>query len=438
MSAASGKRILMVSHVLPIPPAAGNEQRIYKLLRWLREAGHQVTLVLRLAGMSTVSAERLLGLREIVAALYLVTAASYETFPSFGRQARRRAVHAIEDGFRRRGLRPPSMLRYPRLQALEDQLCPYNLVGEVGGLCERLGPEVMIAEYVFMSRCLLVAPRGTLRVIDCHDVYSQRAERVETHGVTDPFCINREEEKVCLERADLLMAIQDTEHRALRALSIRGDVITVGVDFDLPDLSGAGSGPVPGRILYVGSDNAINARALQLFLARAWPKIREGHPRAFLHVAGDVSRHVPSSAPAVVPLGFVSSLADEYRRAEIVINPAAAGTGLQIKTVEALTWAKPMVLWPNGAEGLVGVDTAELPVQVATTWEDFAGKVVLLLGDPTLRRELSERARALIRNRFSKEAAYGALAERLSRRIALERRWEHELAARVSKVVRRS
>jgi hypothetical protein len=56
-----------------------------------------------------------------------------------------------------------------------------------------------------------------------------------------------------------------------------------------------------------------------------------------------------------------------------VINPTAAGTGLKVKTVEALSHLRPIVAWPNGLEG-VPPEIAALvpPVQ---DWLEFAERV---------------------------------------------------------------
>ena len=51
-------------------------------------------------------------------------------------------------------------------------------------------------------------------------------------------------------------------------------------------------------------------------------------------------------------LGHKENIEKEYAEATVVINPAWIGTGLKIKTVEALARGKALVTTPKGIEGL--------------------------------------------------------------------------------------
>jgi len=58
-----------------------------------------------------------------------------------------------------------------------------------------------------------------------------------------------------------------------------------------------------------------------------------------------------------------------------VINPAVAGTGLKIKTVEAIAHLRPVVGWPHNRDGLP--DAFKQFVYEATNWRDFAQELAL-------------------------------------------------------------
>ncbi|HEY6838482.1 MAG TPA: glycosyltransferase, partial [Geobacteraceae bacterium] len=104
-------------------------------------------------------------------------------------------------------------------------------------------------------------------------------------------------------------------------------------------------------------------------------------------------------------------LTDEYRRAAIVINPIVAGTGLKIKSVEALCHGKALVTTVNGAEGIACAD--EPPFVVAHDWKDFAEAVVTLLENGQRRLALQKRALNFARANFVTERVYAPLAEAL-------------------------
>src|SRR5581483_3395143 len=101
----------------------------------------------------------------------------------------------------------------------------------------------------------------------------------------------------------------------------------------------------------------------------AWPRIRRDVPDAELLVAGKVGRFLPADVPGVMRLGTVDDLDPLYEQARVVINPAVAGTGLKIKTLEALCHFRPIITWPNGTDGLAP-ELAAL-CTVASDWHDF-------------------------------------------------------------------
>jgi hypothetical protein len=78
-----------------------------------------------------------------------------------------------------------------------------------------------------------------------------------------------------------------------------------------------------------------------------------------------------------------------------VINPAIAGTGLKIKTVEALSQLRPVVAWPAGVEGVT--PEARRFCRVATDWPEFARHVVAALTDTTALTELANHCEVLAR-----------------------------------------
>ena len=75
----------------------------------------------------------------------------------------------------------------------------------------------------------------------------------------------------------------------------------------------------------------------------------------------------------------MEDLALAYGSAEVVVNPMQFGTGLKIKTLEALGYARALVTTPCGATGLEeGAGTA---FQMASDARSFADEVSRLLMD---------------------------------------------------------
>jgi hypothetical protein len=258
---------------------------------------------------------------------------------------------------------------------LQRSFCPDVLVEVVLKLEERFAPEVLLAEYVFMARPFRVLRPSLRKVIDTIDVFSNKADKVEAHGVADALALSEADEAALLGRADLLIAIQAEEAADLRRLAPRVPVVEVGVDFVVPERAlPPASAPI---ILLVASANPLNVKGLRDFLRFAWPIVRREVPEAELRVVGSVGASIDVRCPGLQVLGVVSDVTSVYADARVVINPAVAGTGLKIKTVEALCQGRPIVLWPSGVEGIDPEMRAGC--HVATNWFDFALRLIDVL-----------------------------------------------------------
>jgi hypothetical protein len=162
----------------------------------------------------------------------------------------------------------------------------------------------------------------------------------------------------------------------------------------------------------VGSKNPMNEQGLRDFLRLCWPLVRRSGPKAELHVVGSVGTGVGYVPEGVLILGQVEDLTDEYEQTRLVINPVAAGTGLKIKTVEALSQLRPVVCWPAGADGLSG--PALEHCFIANDWSAFARLIAKILHDDALAAS-SLTARQALADHFYAERVYAPLLNVLNR-----------------------
>lgn len=211
-----------------------------------------------------------------------------------------------------------------------------------------------------------------------------------------------------LRRSDLIVAIREDDAQTFHRLLPEKEVITAyPALLPLPP----NHAPLPDRCLFVAADNLANREGIQWFLNEAWPQIRAARPAAELHLCGTICRTLPpGDPPGVVRRGFVDSLEAIYNEAAVVIVPLLRGSGVKIKLMEALAHGKACVATPIGTEGVPALEEC---VCVAATPEAFAQGVVRLLGDAEARRTLEKRAFETIKERFSAEACYGPLLERI-------------------------
>jgi glycosyltransferase involved in cell wall biosynthesis len=293
--------------------------------------------------------------------------------------------------------------RSQELHKLESMFCHDPVIATVLHLQQCLGPHVLQVEYVWMTRLLPLVRPDVLKVIDTIDVFSSIDRKVGMFGVRD-VTVSPDEEAELLRRGDLIVAIQDEECQELQRLAPGMPVVTAGVDFDVV---GDAAGSSDAQILFVASGNPRNRKGLTDFVQLAWPRIRRRVPDAKLVVVGAVAaaiagRHVPGLRVA----GAVEDVAPLYRQAALVINPVVAGTGVKIKTIEALCHLRPIVTWPAGVDGLD--ERLAARCVVVRDWYAFAKAVVDVLTRSDV-PQFTNDDRALIAELLSPETTYAAL-----------------------------
>ena len=90
-----------------------------------------------------------------------------------------------------------------------------------------------------------------------------------------------------------------------------------------------------------------------------------------------------------------------------MLVPLWSGSGLRIKLVEGLAYAKPIITTSIGAEGIPYTKNKEL--LIADTSQEFVNAIVSLLSNPTQKQQLQINARVLAESQFN----YQKLASQL-------------------------
>lgn len=244
----------------------------------------------------------------------------------------------------------------------------------------------VIVEYVFMSKALLNFDGSVLKIIDTHDIFTDRHLKYTNAGISDTFfSTTKKEESKGLDRADLILAIQDKERIQFESMT-KKQIITLGHKIKLKK-------PVPrikqtNHILYAGSGNTSNIEGIQNFITNIFPKVKSSIPSATLIVAGNICSHLTKTHGCRL-LGEIKDIHSAYEQADIVINPAVLGTGLKIKNIEALGFSKPMVTTRHSAKGIATDPNAFF---IAENDEEFSHYIIRLLNDSHLYNEMSKNA----------------------------------------------
>lgn len=328
------ERLLIVSPTPFLPSDAGNRVRIRNLIEAIRRIGVEVHFLhVRRERGDEAAMSALLGQGRVRSISY-ARPPRRESLPGKGR----RLLRQIYDKDAR------------HLWGLDDWYDP-AITDAVLEWHAQVGFSAVMVEYVFFSELFEHLPEKVLKVLDTHDRFTLRHRLYYERGMAPKFfSTSYHDEARGLARADLILAIQDREREAFAGMTAR-PVLTLGHLVQIEDRFRSDAGAPGPTLLIIGSDNEINVDGLGCFLDEDWPAIKRALPHSRLLVAGGVGKHAPREAD-IESLGFVESLATAYGMADVVINPVRSGTGLNIKSIEALGYGIPLVTTASGSRGI--------------------------------------------------------------------------------------
>ena len=396
--------ILIVSHVAPWPATHGNEIRLQRLILWLRSRHHRIVLILT---QPHFDADQLSLIRSHVNRLEIAS-------PRHPLLCFRSRVGRFRDFLR---LALPLRLRSApagtgAMHDLADKLCPGFVTTLVQRVAEQEPIHLGLAYYAFTIQAFSGLPSAIQLLCDSIEVFSM-PRYAESGALIEPvLSFSPDEERAFLQRCDVVLGIQSEETSYLRVLLPGHEVVTVGIDSDLPN-SFLLPSHVPEIIGIIGSDNFANREGLALFLAQSWPLIHSQCPQARLCIAGKLglalsARDQPALPDGVTTLGWIPDLSDFYRDLRLVVNPVVRGTGLKIKSVEALAHGRPLVAYPVGLEGIycsTHLHWIEVPDAQA-----MALACLALLQDPARCDAMAQAARSYAQQSLGAEHVYAPLA----------------------------
>jgi hypothetical protein len=243
-------------------------------------------------------------------------------------------------------------------------------------------------------------PAGVPTVLDTHDLLSGHQASRRDAGL--PFSdISFEQELAMLAAYDAVMMIQPDEHaRVLPHLGDRALLVPHPVSFPRrPARPG-------GRSLgLVASDYAANLDGLDWFADAVWPSLAEA--KVAVDVFGTACGVWRPGWTRFVRHGFVADFNRVWGAIDVALNPVRWGSGLKIKSVEALGNGLPLVSTSVGASGML--DAVGQGLTIADTPESFAIACLDLLSDAARREAAGAAAYAYAQRRFSAQACFAPL-----------------------------
>lgn len=180
----------------------------------------------------------------------------------------------------------------------------------------------------------------------------------------------------------------------------RFEVLSNGVDLSFFKLQSPKEDSM--NLVFTGvMDYFPNAQAACWFAREVLPRVQAQVPQATFTVVGARPTHAVlalNRLPGVVVTGQVPDVRPYVQHAALAVAPLLLARGIQNKVLEAMAMETPVVVTRAAFKGVdaaagEGVVPADGP-------EQFAEKVVELLKDQKLRREIGVRGRRLVETRY--------------------------------------
>jgi GT2 family glycosyltransferase/glycosyltransferase involved in cell wall biosynthesis len=253
-------------------------------------------------------------------------------------------------------------------------------------LCHRYDIDVVFCSYVFQSRLLEFVPDHILKVIDTHDKMGDRYGMLRKNGQPlEFFSCSPEQEGAYLRRADVVVARRAEEAEYFNSVSQRQTAVVIP-HFEEPHFQDRRFGALR-NVGLVASANRINL-AIMLDFVRAVDKATTGGKVPFqVHIAGqvrDMIRDLPSADQAafgkdwITLHGFVHDIADFYAQMDLIVSPVTMGTGINVKTVQAMAFGMPLL---TTAWGCKGIETGD-PMHGFATLDDLVSGLMEVQSRP--------------------------------------------------------
>jgi glycosyltransferase involved in cell wall biosynthesis len=357
-----GKHILVLSPTPTFPLDHGNRKRIYTWCREFQRRGAKVHFV------------------------YYPLEWPFSHIPADSVKA----MQEQWDGF----YMPPVTMKLYEWAKGEDHLIDEWFDRSIGDVLQflfsRFSFDAFIVNYPFLSKAFEWCPPRTFKILDTHDKFTGRRELLERNGIQKEFFYTTEDqEKIALDRADLVWAIKDEEAEFFRTITSK-PVITLPHIEPLQKIRREQAPEDEGYLVVgmIGARNNINRLNAIRFIDAARPMFRNQLAPIKIRLAGgmcdDLARY--RGVRGIDVMGRVGSVDEFYRAVDVVLVPMSFSTGLKIKAIEAFATGLPIVANEHAVEGI----PVTHPFHKCATEADVAKTCLEIAYNPTHLDELRE------------------------------------------------
>jgi len=400
-------KVLLLTQVVPYPPASGPQAKTWSLVKWLG-ARHEVTLAAFARGEGAGDLDVL--------------------------RRHCRAVHTVP---MRRGVLRDAWF-------LAASVCsgkPWTIARDARAAMHRLVTR-LAAETSFdvlhidqLNMAQYGVGLGAFSVLDAHNALWLLYQRLAQTTPPGPrrLLLEREWRRLRVyegavgRRVDALVAVSAADRAALtEVIGPERPITVVPIGVDTEELTPVRRLPEANRVLSIGTMFwPPNSEGVRWFAESVWPRIRAARPGAELDIVGArpprALRALASPERGIRVTGYVDDPTPYLQRAAAMVVPLRAGSGMRVRILTALAQGVPVVTTSLGCEGIAVEPGTHL--LVADEPQSFADATLRLLGDRAEGDRLASEGRRLAVRRYDYRHACAGLE------AVYDRAWQRGAAA---------
>lgn len=234
-----------------------------------------------------------------------------------------------------------------------DEVYPNGLSSYVSKLQSKEHFDICIVNYVYLTM-LFTKVKFPKTAVFTHDCMSYKNLMVNEPCRT----MNAHQEAIALQRCQHIFAVQDEEMAYFHLLSPKSKVYNIYSKYDYHPQDIVNNH----NIVFLSGGNPYNVHGIHWFVKEIWPLVIKRFSDAQLIIGGSICKVIKDieGTTGITLYGYVDVPADFYAQADVAINPVFQGTGLKIKTFEAISFDKVTLVHPHSMAGVFKKDNAPL------------------------------------------------------------------------------
>jgi glycosyltransferase involved in cell wall biosynthesis len=209
-------------------------------------------------------------------------------------------------------------------------------------------------------------------------------------------------EQKFLRQVSAVLVFTQEDANLAQKLGYLGKMEIIPAGVDTQQFYGSHKDPIPNSIGFLGSlDWLPNQEAVQWFVKKVLPKIKEKIPEVKFRVAG---RNPPkhwtewANQEGWDLIGPVPEALHFLHSNSIFVVPLKSGGGMRLKILEAQASGIPVLTTSVGLEGISMIP--DLEVMVGNSPEELSEKAIVLLQNPELRKKMAQQALLKIKETY--------------------------------------